>query len=313
MSADMTLDPTVKQKIDQLVASDAVVLFMKGTKSFPQCGFSASVVNMLNTLIPNYTTVNVLSDPDVRSGMKEYSDWPTFPQLYVKGEFIGGADIVRQMFDAGELATKLGGLVTPAAPVAIQVSPRAAAELSAALKDGAAGDVVHLTITATWEHQLDLGPKQADLVTVTAGNIAIQLDRSSAGRANGVHIDFVEDASGAGFKIENPNRPPMVRQVGPKELKALLDAGTVTHVYDVRTTKEREVATIGKTPILDDVAMAAIEELPKDTAIAFYCHHGNRSRGAAEHFVKAGFRNVYNLAGGIDAWSQVVDPSVKRY
>src|SRR5262245_42533222 len=99
----MTLNPTVKQKHDQIVASDSLVLFMKGTRSFPQCGFSASVVNILNTLVPKYTTVNVLSDPDVRTGMKEYSDWPTFPQLFIQGEFVGGADIVRQMHETGEL------------------------------------------------------------------------------------------------------------------------------------------------------------------------------------------------------------------
>ena len=103
----MALDPTIKQKIDGLVQQDAVVLFMKGTRSFPQCGFSASCVNILNTLIPKYATVNVLSDPDVRSGMKEYSDWPTFPQLFIKGEFVGGADIVTEMFQAGELQSHL--------------------------------------------------------------------------------------------------------------------------------------------------------------------------------------------------------------
>lgn len=309
----MTLDPSLKQKLDQIVASDAVVLFMKGTKSFPQCGFSASVVNMLNTLIPKYTTVNVLSDPDIRSGMKDYSDWPTFPQLFIRGEFVGGADIVRQMFEAGELETKLSGLVTPMTAVAISVSDHAAAALTAALKDGSPGDVIHLAITPSWEHQLDLGPQQANLVTVQTSGLTFQLDRASAARANGIRIDFVDDAAGAGFKIENPNRPPMVREIEPKQLKALLDAGTLTHLYDVRTEKEREVATIGSTPILDDTAMAAIEKLPKDTAIAFYCHRGNRSRGAAEHFVKAGFKTVYNLTGGIDAWSQVVDSSVKRY
>jgi monothiol glutaredoxin len=308
----MTLDPALKQKIDQLVASDSVVLFMKGTKSFPQCGFSASVVNMLNTLIPKYTTVNVLSDPDIRGGMKEYSDWPTFPQLFVKGEFVGGSDIVRQMFEAGELEKKLGDLVAPAKPVTLTVTARAGAELSAALKDAGPGDVIHLTITPSWEHQLDLGPKEATHVTIESGGVTVQLDRPSAAKANGVQIDFIEDATGAGFKIDNPNRPPMVREIGPKELKALLDAGTVKHVYDVRTPKEREVATIGKTPILDDAAMAAIEQLPKETPLAFHCHHGSRSRGAAEHFVKAGFKTVYNLTGGIDAWSQI-DPAVKRY
>src|ERR1051326_2670528 len=152
----MTLDTQTRQRIEQLVASDSVVLFMKGSRSFPQCGFSASVVTILNTLIPKYTTVNILSDADVRTGMKEFSDWPTFPQLFVRGEFVGGADIVRQMHESGDLEKKLGTLVAaPKAPKLV-VSAKAAAELGAALKgEGGPDDVVHLTITPSWEHQLD--------------------------------------------------------------------------------------------------------------------------------------------------------------
>src|SRR3954452_13476241 len=126
----MTLEPQLRQKFDQMVTADSVVLFMKGTRSFPQCGFSASVVNILNTLIPKYATVNILSDADVRGGMKEYSDWPTFPQLFIRGEFVGGADIVRQMFETGDLEKKLGDLVAPAKAPTVTVSPRAAAELT---------------------------------------------------------------------------------------------------------------------------------------------------------------------------------------
>jgi monothiol glutaredoxin len=309
----MALDPQLKQKIDQLVAQDPVVLFMKGTRSFPQCGFSASVINILNTLIPKYATVNVLSDPDVRGGMKEYSDWPTFPQLFVKGEFVGGADIVRQMFESGDLEKKLGDLVAPAKPVALTVTARAGQELSAALQEGSPGDVIHLTVTPSWEHQLDIGPKEATHVTIESGGVTVQLDRASAQRANGVQIDFVEDATGAGFKIDNPNRPPMVRELAAKDFKALLDSGTVKQLYDVRTPKERDIAMIASSKLLDDGTMTEIEQLPKDTPIAFYCHHGGRSRAAGEHFVKQGFKQVYNLAGGIDAWSKDVDPSVTRY
>src|SRR4029079_7291276 len=142
----MTLDAQTRKKIDSIVQSDSVVLFMKGTRSFPQCGFSASVVNILNTLIPKYTTVNILSDQDIRTGMKEYSDWPTFPQLFIKGEFVGGADIVRQMHESGDREPKLGDLVAPAKTPTVTVSPRAAAELGEALKEGGGGDVIHLTI-----------------------------------------------------------------------------------------------------------------------------------------------------------------------
>jgi monothiol glutaredoxin len=309
----MSLDPQIRTKIDQLVASDSVVLFMKGTRSFPQCGFSASVVNILNTLIPKYATVNVLADPDVRGGMKEYSDWPTFPQLFVRGEFVGGADIVKQMYATGELEKKLGDLVQAAKPPALTVTAKAAAELSAAMKEGSPGDVIHLTITPGWEHQLDIGAKEASHVTVESGGITVQLDRASAARADGVSIDFVEDASGAGFKIENPNRPPAVRDVAGKDLKSLLDSGKLKELYDVRTPREREMAQIAGSRQFDDQAMADIEALSRDTPIGFYCHHGHRSRGAAEHFLKMGFKTVYNLQGGIDAWSQQVDPAVKRY
>ena len=99
----MDLAPELRQKIESLVKSDPVVLFMKGSRSFPQCGFSASVVGILNTLIPKYTTVNVLADAEVRDGMKQLSDWPTFPQLYVKGELVGGCDIALEMAASGEL------------------------------------------------------------------------------------------------------------------------------------------------------------------------------------------------------------------
>jgi monothiol glutaredoxin len=105
----------------------------------------------------------------------------------------------------------------------------------------------------------------------------------------------------------------MVREIAAKELQALLDSGKVEKLFDVRTLKERELGVIRNAPILDDAAMAQIEQLPKDTPLAFYCHKGGRSRAAAEHFLKLGFKTVYNLAGGIDAWARDVDPAMKRY
>ena len=92
-----------RARIDELVRSNDVVLFMKGTALFPQCGFSSRAVAILDHLGVGFETVDVLQDPEVRQGIKEYSDWPTVPQLYVKGEFIGGSDIMMEMFEAGEL------------------------------------------------------------------------------------------------------------------------------------------------------------------------------------------------------------------
>jgi len=97
----------IKVWIDNEVKANDVVLFMKGTPTFPQCGFSSQVVQILDYLGVDYKGVNVLENMDVREGIKEYSNWPTIPQLYVKGEFVGGCDIVREMFQEGELKTYL--------------------------------------------------------------------------------------------------------------------------------------------------------------------------------------------------------------
>jgi monothiol glutaredoxin len=103
----MSLDEKTRARISDAIASDRVVLFMKGTREFPQCGFSARVVQMLDRLVPSYTSVDVLADPAIRQGIKEYSSWPTIPQLYVAGELIGGCDIVTEMFQSGELQSLL--------------------------------------------------------------------------------------------------------------------------------------------------------------------------------------------------------------
>ncbi len=97
----------VKTQIDEMVKGHDVVLFMKGTKMMPQCGFSSRVVGVLNFMGVDFTDVNVLADADIRQGIKDYSDWPTIPQLYVKGEFVGGCDIVTEMTLSGELDTLL--------------------------------------------------------------------------------------------------------------------------------------------------------------------------------------------------------------
>ncbi|MFT6558695.1 MULTISPECIES: Grx4 family monothiol glutaredoxin [Sneathiella] len=97
------LDQATEERIKQEVSSNDVVLFMKGTAIFPQCGFSATAVQILSHLNVKFHSIDVLSDPSIRDGIKQYSEWPTIPQLYVKGEFLGGCDIMREMFETGEL------------------------------------------------------------------------------------------------------------------------------------------------------------------------------------------------------------------
>ena len=105
MTAQDTTD--AKARIDEIVKSNDVVLFMKGTKTMPQCGFSSRVAGVLNFMNLDFRDVNVLEDNEIRQGVKDYSDWPTIPQLYVKGEFVGGCDIIREMFQSQELQAHL--------------------------------------------------------------------------------------------------------------------------------------------------------------------------------------------------------------
>ena len=127
----------VKERLDALVQSNEILLFMKGTALFPQCGFSSRAIAILERLEAKYETVDVLQDLEIRQGIKEYSDWPTVPQLYVKGEFVGGSDIMMEMFESGELQQILpasaargegdhpqdGGGAPPSAAAAAATSP----------------------------------------------------------------------------------------------------------------------------------------------------------------------------------------------
>ncbi|HEY8554357.1 MAG TPA: Grx4 family monothiol glutaredoxin [Burkholderiales bacterium] len=97
----------IRERIKQQIASDRIFLYMKGTPEAPMCGFSAQVVKILNALGAKYSTFDVLSDNDIRQGVKEYSNWPTFPQLYVNGELVGGCDIVTELYQRGELKSLL--------------------------------------------------------------------------------------------------------------------------------------------------------------------------------------------------------------
>lgn len=97
------MNPELKQRIEEIIKGDRIVVFMKGTKLMPQCGFSNNVVQILNTFGVPFSTFDILSDYDIRQGIKEYSNWPTIPQVYINGEFVGGSDIMIELFQNGEL------------------------------------------------------------------------------------------------------------------------------------------------------------------------------------------------------------------
>jgi len=305
-------DEATQNELAKLVRSDQVVLFMKGNRNAPQCGFSAAIVEILDRYVPQYTTVNVLADPAIREGIKKLSDWPTIPQLYVAGEFLGGADIVRQMDADGELVKALGAAVKAIEPPAVTVTDAAAAIFRQASAEGDRDDDLRVTIDAQFRHDLSLGPTQEHDVAVISNGIKLVFDPSSARRAAGLVIDYVEEPQ-AGFKLDNPNAPARVEQTVATQVKAWMDAGEPMRLLDVRTPQERATASIEGSTLVTDENIDELLALPKDTKLVFHCHHGMRSYQAAQHFAQKGFRNLHNLVGGIDAWSTEVDESVPRY
>jgi monothiol glutaredoxin len=308
----------VQATIREIVTTKKVVLFMKGSRHFPQCGFSAQVVDILNKLVPAYETVNVLADPEIREGIKKFSDWPTIPQLYIDWKFVGGCDIVKEMFANGELAAALGApapaAAPPAGPPVISVSASAAKAILAARETPS--EDLRLAISPSFENELFFdGPQPGDVI-VDAGAVTVRLDPQSATRAHGLSIDFVDTAAGGGFKIDNPAAParaPLVRSMTPKGLRSALDAKEPLVLFDVRTDGERATASVKEAVALDADGHRKLETLPRETKLVFMCHHGMRSRVAAEAALRQGFSDVWNLEGGIDAWSREVDPSVPKY
>jgi len=298
--------------IDTLIKANIVVLFMKGDKQMPQCGFSARTIEALMSTGVDFETVNVLADPEIRQGIKEYSNWPTIPQLYVNQEFIGGSDIITQMLAAGELHELLGvEYVAPKAPV-LHLSDAFVAAIHSAMESAGGNGMTRLQISPRFEYGIGMSQEAPGDFKVEASGLTILVDASTAERADGLRLDFRDGPSG-GIVIDNPNEPPSVRRLDVDSYKAMRDLNEPHHLLDVRTKEEWDIAHLEGATLLDDDGMNALEEIPKDATIVVYCHHGIRSAQAAGQLLQKGYRTVYNLEGGIDAWSLQVDQGVPRY
>ena len=298
------------QRISTLIQSDRVFLFMKGTPTQPRCGFSAQTVEALNALVPAFGSFDVLSDEQIRNGIKEYANWPTVPQLYIDGEFVGGCDIVLEMFNSGELHSTLGLATPERVQPNITVSDKAAAAIRSSMGD--ADEALHLRIDGKFTHQFMLKAAGSSDITAESNGIVVHFDMTSATRADGLSIDWVDALQGSGLKIDNPNAPRPIRQLAVHELKAALGSTDAPIVIDVRGALDRAKAPFSGARIWEDERLL-LEGLPKDTSLAFLCHFGNSSLQAAEHFRELGFSKLANVQGGIDAWARAVDRSVAIY
>jgi monothiol glutaredoxin len=307
----MSLDPATRERIETLLKDHRVVLFMKGDRQQPMCGFSAAATNTLNELLPEYHTVNVLEDPEIREGIKAYGDWPTIPQLYVEGELVGGADIIRQMYASGELHTLFGAAAPDRTPPQITITDKAAEAIRNGIAN-AQGLALHLEIGPDHSAGFQLAPAGDHDIVVQANGIEVHFDPGSAQRAKGVVIDWVSTVQGEGLSLKFPGAQE-IGSLGVRQLKERLADGSVVLV-DVRPAAGRaQAAPLALARVLEEEGYEALAALPKDTPLAFICHHGNSSRGVAERFAAHGFTQVFNVEGGMDAWAREIDPTVPRY
>lgn len=309
----MSLTPELKARIESTLQANRVVLFMKGDPASPRCGFSAKAVGILNDLLPDYGSVDVLADPEIREGIKEFGQWPTIPQLYVDGELVGGSDIIEQMLNSGELHEVLGVAPPDRRVPEVHISAAAAEAIGRAMANAEAGIGLHLSVDPRFNAQFQLKPVTGQEIVAEAAGLRVHFDLASAPRANGIRIDWIDDARGAGLAVDNPNAPPAVKTLSVQDLHDRIIAGSVD-VVDVRPADARALAPFPYPhEVLDEDNHARLAALPKDLPLAFLCHHGNSSRQAAEHFRSLGFHDLYNVEGGIDAWSAQIDPKVPRY
>lgn len=302
----------LKQKIDALINDHAVVLFMKGSKDRPQCGFSKQVVEVLNSLTDDFITVDVLMDPELREAIKIYSSWPTIPQLYINREFIGGCDIVLDLAAKNELPKLLGLLKAETKP-AITISKKAQEAFRQAAMDKEANESIRISISQGCEYGLSFSKKNNDDFVYAEDGFEIVIDPYSAAYAEGMKVDYKEDHLEAGFSFECGHDDEEVHELSATELKSWLDEGEDVLVIDVRPQFERDMAKLSCAKPLFAMSEQDIDELDKDHPIVFHCHHGGRSRRVAEEWQAKGFKNLYNLSGGIDAWSRLVDRNVPVY
>jgi len=200
----MSLDDNTRDRIQALINDNDVMLFMKGHRQEPQCGFSARVVQMLDQFVSDYTTFDVLSDGGVREGIKEFSSWPTIPQLYVRGEFIGGCDIITELFESGELAGSFGIDLSEVSAPQIELTDAAAESILEALRTAPADHALHLGVDARHQASLFLAVPGPGVLRVEVNGVALHFDPLSAQRAQGASIDLTRTDRGVGFQVHLP-------------------------------------------------------------------------------------------------------------
>ncbi|AKS41345.1 Grx4 family monothiol glutaredoxin [Wenzhouxiangella marina] len=297
----MSLDPAVRERIENQIASHEVFLYMKGSPKMPQCGFSARTVGILDSLLAgNYGSFNVLEDESIREGIKVFGDWPTIPQLYVKGELVGGCDIITEMYNAGELHELFGLDAPDRTPPEIEITDKAAEKIREFLASYP-GQHLHFSVGSDWQAQFQVGPKAGHEIASESNGLTVLMDLATAERARGARIDWTESMQGEGLSLDLPGAPAPVKDMSPAELQDRMNAGERLMIIDTRSESDRRAWPLDFARGLDAELMTELKDADRMLPLVFICAQGISSRPVAEHYRKQGFSQVYNLTGGAAA------------
>lgn len=306
------MDKQTKDKIEHFISNNQVALFMKGTPQRPECGFSAKVIEALQKFTYDFASINILTDPLIREGIKEYSSWPTIPQLYINKEFVGGCDITLELASSGELAKLLGIKKALIAPN-IKIEDSAIKAFKKALEQNNQQESIRISIAANFEHALEFDQANNDDFLIKYDDINLIIDHYSATKADNLSISFHESSTDSGFDFYNPNIPSEVKELTTEELNQWHVNKKPFILIDVRPKAEYDIAKIDFAKRLEDLSIKEQQELSKDIPIVFHCHHGSRSFNTAQKWRLKGFSNIYNLSGGIDDWAKKIDKNINTY
>lgn len=299
------MNQAVKERIENLIESHKVFLFMKGNPQTPMCGFSGNTIKIMKSLVGNdFASFNVLEDNEIREGIKVFSDWPTIPQLYIDQEFVGGNDIISEMFNTGELHELLNLEKPDRTPPTMKVSDEALSHIKEGMKD-VGNNKLFLSIDDEFNTRFSLDTPKGYEVVSKVGDLDIYMDIGTAERAQNIEITWIEELQGSGLRIKNPNEPPAVEELSVAELQDWFDTDTTAnpYIFDVRPEDKIAEGTVPTAQRLDKEAIEEIESMDKSTPLVFLCQVGQSSMAAAEYFRKKGFTKVFNLTGGYNAWN----------
>ena len=213
---------------------------------------------------------------------------------------------------AGELHELLGIEYTPPKAPELHLSDSFVQAIHSAMESAGGDGLTRLQISPRFEYGIGLSQEAPGDFKVEANGLTILVDASTAERADGLKLDY-RDGDGGGIIIDNPNEPPTVRRLDVQGYKSMRDLNEPHYLLDVRTQEEWDKAHIDGAILLDDQGIKKLDDLNEDDTLVVICHHGIRSAQAAGQLLQRGFRKVYNLEGGIDAWSIHVDTNVPRY